>query len=480
MTHNDKETKQEHKRAIPLQTIIIVMVAIGFLISLVLLYFMYQTSKSYVQMRSSTDNYIASQALASDLLAGSDSLTAHARGFVITGDPEQANLYYGDTQARNAIDEAMSRVREYSVDERIMSQLENAMQLRKRLMATEDYAMRLKVESMGEDISGYPAKLQGVQLLPADMQLSRDEQDEKARSFLFDIDYESTQNEIKLRINKGMDVLMSDMLKKQVESSDNLMSVLHNQQILTGALMCSLLALAVIVFVMVIFPLRRQISNMSNDQELNEEGTSELRFLARTYNRLRDQNQINTEKLNHEATHDELTGLFNRSAYAAMLDELTKEGESIALIEVDVDLFKHINDRYGHDIGDAVLRSVADSLLGSFRREEDMVCRIGGDEFAVIMRNTDSSSKDLICDKLKKVAAKLKNSGEDVPKVTLSVGVAFTDQMIEDKGLFKTADIALYQMKRCGRNGVGFSNAKGKIELVSHKAEESSERSTTA
>ncbi|MBR6486793.1 MAG: diguanylate cyclase [Lachnospiraceae bacterium] len=480
MADDAAKTKQKHTHAIPLQTIIVVTVTAGFIISVLLMFFMYRTSRSYSEARSSTDDYIASQSLASDLLAGSDALTAHARGFVITGDKEQAEQYYNDTAAQNALDEARAEISTYSMNERIMSQLDNAMQLRERLMATEDYAMRLKVEAMGDDIYEYPEKLQGVQLLPSDMRLSKDEQDEKARSLLFDIDYESAQNEITLRINKGMDVLMSDMLKKHVESSDRLMIVLHHQQVLTVALMCALLALAVIICVMVIIPIRRQINNMSNDLKLNEEGTSELRFLAQTYNRLHEQNQLSTEKLNYEATHDELTGLYNRSAYASRLDSLTKDGVEIALIEVDVDLFKQINDRYGHDIGDAVLKSVADNLKGSFRREEDMVCRIGGDEFAVIMMNTDSAAKDLICDKLEKVAERLKNPDEDIPQATLSIGVAFSDKLIPDKGLFKTADLALYHAKESGRNGVGFSDDKGNVELVSHKTEATTERSTAS
>ncbi|MCR4590444.1 MAG: GGDEF domain-containing protein [Lachnospiraceae bacterium] len=466
MINDIQETKQKDSRAIPLQTIIFVMVAIGFIISFTLMFFMYQTSKSYDEMRSSTENYTASQAIAANLLAGSDELTIYARGFVVTGDPEQARLYYDDSNAQNAIKEAIEQVRLYSRDERILSQLDNAMQLRERLMTTEDYAMRLKVASMGDDIAGYPEKLQAVQLLPADTGLSAREQGEKARSLLFDIDYESSRNEISLRINKGMDVLMSDMLTRQVDSSDTLFYVLHVQQVLTVALMCTLLVLAGIVFSMVIIPLRRHITRMSNDQQLSEEGTSELRFLARTFNRLHAQNRTVAEKLNYEATHDGLTGLFNRSAYASMLDNLADKEARLALIEIDVDLFKQINDSYGHDTGDAVLKAVANNLKGSFREEEDMVCRIGGDEFAVIMSNIDSGSRDLILEKLRGVAQKLKIPDYDIPALSLSAGVSFTDQQIIGKGLFKTADLALYHIKNNGRNGVGFSKATGEVELI--------------
>lgn len=462
-----RETKQDGRHAIPLQTIIIGMVVVGFLISLSLMIFMYRTSKSYGESRYSTQNYIDCQRIASDLLAGSDALTIYARGFVVTGDPQQVELYYGDSQAQNAIDEAVTEVRAYSMDRRVLSQLDNARQLREQLTATEEYAIRLKVAAIGGSVSEYPIRVQSVQLLPADLRLSPEEQEEKARGLLFDIDYESSKNEISLRINRGMDVLMSGMLTQQVESSDHLLAMLRGQQILTVALMLFLLVLAVVIFTMVIAPLRRQISSMTNDQELSEEGTSEIRFLARTYNQLHEQNRVAAEKLNYEATHDELTGLYNRSAYAALLDGTAGNEAKIALILVDVDRFKQINDRYGHDVGDGVLKSVASSLRGAFRRD-DMVCRIGGDEFAVIMSNADSSLKALVRDKLREIAAALAMPGEGMPPVTLSAGVAFADQLIPDTDLFKSADLALYEVKNGARNGCGFSSATGVIETVSN------------
>lgn len=465
-----EESKQKNRRAIPLQTIIIVTVVIGFLISFSLMYFMYQTSKSYGESRESTKNYIECQSVASNLLASSDALTIYARGFVVTGDPQQAELYYNDTQAQNAMDEAVAEVRAYSTDERVLFQLNNAMQLRAQLTETEDYAMRLKVAAIDGDLSEYPEKLQAVQLLPADTRLSSEEQEEKARSLLFDIDYESSKNEISLRINRSMDMLMSSMLTRQVESSDHLLRVLHGQQVLTGALMFSLLVLAVIIFTMVIFPLQRQISSMSNDQQLSEEGTSEIRFLARTFNHLQEQNRLVTEKLNYEATHDGLTGLYNRAAYASMMEGLIADKAKFALILLDVDLFKDINDQYGHDVGDAVLKAVAGNLRGLFRRE-DMVCRIGGDEFAVIMGQVDSGFKNLVLEKLRVAAAKMAACENGLPLVTLSVGVAFTDQLIPDTDVFKSADLALYQVKNGGRNGCGFSCATGVIETVSVSGE---------
>ncbi len=466
-----EEKKPKTVKAVSLQTILIVMVAVAFLISLILTWFIYQTVKGYREMREATANYIDSQSIAASLLAGSDALTTYARSFVVTGDPQQVELYCNDNEARNAIDEAMAEVRAYSEDERVLAQLKNAMQLRDRLSVTEEYAMRLKIQSIDGDISQYPKALWRVQLLPADLGMSPAEQDEKARTLLFDIDYEASRNEISLRINRSMDVLMSGMLTRQVESSDHMSRVLYVQHTFTGALICALLVLVVIIFTMVILPLRRQINSMSNAERLDEAGASEVRFLARTYNQLYDQNRLAAEKLEFEATHDELTGLYNRKAYATALDKLNETGKRLALILLDVDKFKNVNDQYGHDMGDALLKSVADSLRGMFR-SEDMVCRIGGDEFAVIMSQADSTFKEIICGKLRRVSEKLAAPEKDLPAVSLSAGVVFSEQLMPDAGLFKSADLALYQVKDNGRNGYGFVGEAGRIEMVKYAAED--------
>lgn len=448
-------TEKKRRKGIPLQTVIIVMLAFSAVISCVLLYFMYRTSVNYDRMSTATQNYMDCQAAASQLREGSDYLTNQVRSFVITGETEHVVLYYNEAQVTRSRDKAVERMREYLVDERALNQLNTALQISDQLMETEEYAMRLMVEGLSQDITRYPAALQQIELTSEDKLLFPLRQQEKARSMVFANEYESAKEEIISRINQGTDVLMNTMLGEQVTSSERLLNVLHAQQVLIGGLMLSLLLVAVVIFSTVINPLRRQISGISQDRLLSEEGSSELQYLARTYNQMYEQNQRATEKLNYEATHDALTGLFNRAAYDTMRREAAQTRSKIALVLVDVDYFKSINDKYGHDMGDRVLRCVADTLQSSFRGE-DMVCRIGGDEFSVIMNNADSGLAELVRSKMHRVAEKLAHAGEDMPAVTLSVGVAFSDQQSENRDLFKCADLALYQIKEAGRNGIGF------------------------
>ena len=166
-------------------------------------------------------------------------------------------------------------------------------------------------------------------------------------------------------------------------------------------------------------------------------GVEELRFVTRTYNTILLENKQVHEKLTHEASHDALTGLFNRGAYDLLME--SADTEHMALILVDVDNFKGVNDTYGHAVGDRVLKRVADILRGSFR-SVDILCRIGGDEFAVVMTRANSSMGQLVRNKINRANELLQHPKDDLPPVSLSVGVAFSDRENPQGDIFKDAD----------------------------------------
>lgn len=113
-------------------------------------------------------------------------------------------------------------------------------------------------------------------------------------------------------------------------------------------------------------------------------GVAELRTLAETYNSIYEENEEREILMKHQAEHDSLTELLNRRSFDQILSLYEKDRSSFALILADVDVFKQINDTCGHDTGDRILKRVA-ALLHTAFRSTDYVCRIGGDEFAVIM-----------------------------------------------------------------------------------------------
>ena len=162
---------------------------------------------------------------------------------------------------------------------------------------------------------------------------------------------------------------------------------------------------------------------------------------------------ITDEKLMKDrAERDSMTGILNRGSFDQILKSLEKDKKDSALILLDVDDFKKVNDTYGHETGDVVLKRVSKLLAEKFR-SMDYVCRIGGDEFAVVMMDATSNLGYIIENKMCEINNQLAIGGENAPAVSLSVGVAFMDRENPGESLFRDADRALYYIKKHGRHG---------------------------
>jgi diguanylate cyclase (GGDEF)-like protein len=159
---------------------------------------------------------------------------------------------------------------------------------------------------------------------------------------------------------------------------------------------------------------------------------------------------------------DALTGLYNRRYFERRLREESAHAKRhkrpFSLILVDLDHFKLVNDTYGHEDGDRVLCHVAE-LLGGSLREDDIACRVGGEEFVVLLRATPGPAARVVANRLRAaVAAKGISLGpkDEVRHVTLSGGVAAADERngYDVDNIVDRADKALYRAKRAGRNRV--------------------------
>ncbi len=161
------------------------------------------------------------------------------------------------------------------------------------------------------------------------------------------------------------------------------------------------------------------------------------------------------------AVTDQLTGLHNRRYMSGQLDSLVKRaalgGDPVAALLIDIDHFKKINDGFGHDVGDEVLREFA-LRLASNVRAIDLPCRYGGEEFAVIMPDTQLADALRIAERIRmhvsgspfRVA-----HGSELLTVTISIGVSATNGPDDPpEALMKRADEAVYEAKKSGRNAV--------------------------
>jgi diguanylate cyclase (GGDEF)-like protein len=169
------------------------------------------------------------------------------------------------------------------------------------------------------------------------------------------------------------------------------------------------------------------------------------------------QNAHYVERVKQLAYLDGLTGIFNRRFFelrmAEELDRARRFGAGMAVIMVDIDHFKRLNDEFGHLLGDEVLRQIS-SIFHQQLRKIDVVCRYGGEEFAILLSQTDPQHALTVAEKLRSVVAGWQFPG--VPRsVTISAGTAnYPDHGTTRDALVKAADAGLYSAKQAGRNRV--------------------------
>lgn len=168
---------------------------------------------------------------------------------------------------------------------------------------------------------------------------------------------------------------------------------------------------------------------------------------------LRNDLEVRAEKLEILSQTDDLTGLLNRRAFVIKANELMRQAkrynDRYSFIMLDIDHFKHINDQYGHTMGDKVIQHCAERLTTNCRAH-DIVARIGGEEFAIFMLNRPEDSAERFAEKL----LTLFNSEPILTlNVTVSIG-AVTSDNASYEALYQAADNMLYQAKKRGRNRV--------------------------
>lgn len=178
------------------------------------------------------------------------------------------------------------------------------------------------------------------------------------------------------------------------------------------------------------------------------------------------------EELRHLATVDGLTGLFNRRHFLELCERELQRARryrlDVALLMLDADLFKTINDTYGHDVGDEVLQVIA-RLCQHQMRDADIVGRLGGEEFAILLPQTGLPDALGVAERLRKVIAQTTQPLLDgrMLRFTVSIGVgAGAAQTITLQKLLKIADRALYTAKRRGRNQVVSYQDVAESEMV--------------
>ena len=439
-------------RGLPLRTAAVFFVIIALLAAAALFASALFVSRGYRRMVDARERYLSAQTAAADLESGSDDLTDLVRCFVVTGKLTYLDDFFNEVNVVKRRDRAVEELEELLAGsgESAIASLNSALALSNELVGIEYRAMRLKLESGGYDLTQIPDEIASADLTAEDLALTKEEMNEKAQTLVFDETYMRYKEQIREQVGRCTEELIRAFSQELDRASSRMAVLVSVQTVTTVIFLIIVFALVIYINEMVRKPLKQMVGRMRSHEEIPPSGAAELQFVARTYNGILADNKAARERLSHEASHDALTGLFNRGAYDMLMQSV--DTSHIALLIVDIDRFKSVNDTYGHAVGDRVLKRVAEILKKSFR-SVDLICRIGGDEFAVVMTRVNSSMRQLVINKIDQANELLQHPKDDLPAVSLSVGAAFSDREDPQGDIFIDADTALYRVKNGGGAG---------------------------
>ena len=438
------------RHGIRLSRVNIVLLAVTVIGSIGMIIATNRLNSAYQQLIEETGKYINTQQDAGMIEEFSGSMLSESRSFLQTGDPAHVMAFYSqmDVIRRQLDSSGTSETKGTAASDRY---LEEAVEAFRTLAEQDAYAMRLKAETLPVSLDSYPAEFAGTEISPEDAALDAEQKLAKAQEILDRTDYSAIRSRLSDRVDASHRAA-SETVQQQMGVTT---ARIRQELLLLRTFGVVFLVIAVLAMLsnllLIILPINRSVSNLDNREEIPEQGSFEMRNLARVYNEVLRDSTEKQEELEYSATHDALTGVYNRAAFDREYDRCRNDRIGIAI--VDVDGFKHYNDVYGHDVGDHVLRRVTETIGSKFRKE-DHISRIGGDEFVIIMKNTGSAQSEDIKLKIDEINEELvKERRKGMPPISVSVGAAFWDRENPGPDILKDADKALLQMKQNGKLG---------------------------
>jgi len=443
--------KQRSSDGISLRTIHLWLMIGAALMAALMMYTTFQLSTNFSHIAEASEQQIELRKAARELMDASDYLTESVQRFTIHGDRRFMDDYFTEAFENNRREEAISTMSAGTGAESALSSLQLAMNGSLELMNREYYAMRLVIDAKG--YTDYPEALRSVVLSEEDLALSPDEKLFRAIDMVHDDAYYSQKNSIRANMRASLDAL-----EQMAYDDDSAMLDSFSRDLALVRVVIILQTIGIFFMVWLtahlgIHPVLTAVQRIKEDNPIPEVGANEFRYLARTYNKMYEVYKTSLDHLNFKASHDELTGAYNRSGYDLLLSSLDLATTYMLLF--DVDNFKSINDTYGHETGDKVLVKLVQILTSNFR-SDDYVCRIGGDEFVVFMVHAVKTQNELVASIVRTILEKLAETSDGLPKTSVSVGIAHGSDAAESKNLFSLADKAMYLAKQSGKSGHAF------------------------
>ena len=444
-------TNQKQAKGISLKVMGWIISLFAVVISALLIFSSWSITIREKELNESSENYITAEAASSDVQLASDYLTEQVRLFVVTGKQEYMDLYFKEAKVvkrrEKAVDIIHSLTENSSMHDSVHQYIETAVNTSNDLMNLEYHAMKLVCLDLDLNCTRYN------EVYSVDVSaVSPSKRHTTAVDYVFGNEYMNSKKTISENVNLAIKAVNELMEENVTKSNSNLNQLLFFQTIVIVINIAFMAGLIIYLHIQVVSPMNTAVKSISNNEEISNKGTLEFNYVAEAYNKIRTQNERVKEELLYEAEHDKLTGLYNRTGYDRIFKSL--DLSKVIYILLDIDRFKEYNDTLGHDMGDKVLIRTANVFKKYFAKDNEYVCRIGGDEFAIIVDEATTSMDEEIINRCKAMDKELSKAEKNVPGTTLSIGVANGSIRDTTDTLVRKADIALYKVKARGKADV--------------------------
>ena len=442
MIHNKKQ-------GLSLRTIHIWLIITMIIMSGTVVIASFRLTNTYLRLTEAEEEHTSLEKAAHELMDASDYLTESVQRFTLNGDMQFLEQYFTEAFESNRREQAIAKM---DVDEKTteaLAQLKEAMAHSVRLMDQEYYAMRLVIDAKG--YTDYPEILDTVNLTAEDSALSPEEKIRQATELVLNDDYYDQKDNIRRDMRESLEEVDKLMNSAKEEGLATLRYELTFVRIVVILQVISILVMVRLTSILGIHPVLEAVDKIKADSPIPEVGANEFKYLAQAYNKMYSKYRSSLERLNYKASHDELTGAYNRAGYDLLLSGIDLKSTYMMLL--DVDNFKNINDTYGHEVGDKVLIKLV-QILNNVFRDDDCICRIGGDEFVVV--HSSGIQRRLITSKIEQINAELEKTDDGLPPISISVGIVNGKDVTDTENLFEKTDAAMYESKKKGKHTYTF------------------------
>ncbi|MCR5210102.1 MAG: diguanylate cyclase [Lachnospiraceae bacterium] len=438
-------------RSISLKNINLCLILVVVVMSGIVMYADYLLASSFERLTEAQKKHYEMENAAHELMDASDYLTENVQRFTVSCDRKYMDRYFTEAFETRRRETALAKMSEDENTKAAFNDLQDAMDNSVALMEREYYAMRLVVDAMG--YTGYDPVLDKVVLSPEDDALDQEDKIRRATEIVLSDDYFEQKAAIRRDMHESIeeiDKLMEAVEKHETSSLNRKVKLVYT---VLAVQVISILFMLGLASRLGIKPVLTAVEKIKSDDPIPESGASEFIYLARAYNKMYERYRNSLEKLNYKASHDELTGAYNRAGYDIMLSSVDLKTTYMMLL--DVDNFKSINDTYGHEVGDKALIKLVHVLKGVFR-DDDYICRIGGDEFVVFMVHSSGMQRRLIESKIEQIVRDLENTDDGLPPISISAGIVNGRDVTDTENLFEKTDKAMYESKKKGKHTYTF------------------------